>query len=426
MIGLILGLNLIRFISTDTAPPGFFVDEAVGAAHVICLKDKGEDLFANGFPLFSAGLGAGYYTAPFLYGEALWTGVFGNSTAAFRTFAAFVTCLTLLFLFLWVRNREDEETGLTVVLLASVSPWVFQFSRIAWDPPLSAFFLVLGLYCFQSLKSRFHWVFGAIAFGFASLAYPGSRIVTFPLLLLIPGLNARKKSYSLAILFLILAPVFWRSFHDPYFTARARMLILWSDHPMNPFQGSDLFGVVLALIKNLGLHLSPSFLLLSGDQNLRHSTGASGMMSPIEWFLLMIGASLVLGRVRSLGKSWNDTGFLTLGALLGILPAALTWESVPHALRAIVAWPFLIVLAGKSYRALRSRWALMQGLVPILSVAFSVYFLQSYFGPWKDRVAPWFQTENNSLGTAYERLTSGEFCGDLQREILNGPFRNLK
>ena len=428
LFGSVLILNLVRFIATDRSPAGFYVDEAVGAAHAICLGETGKDLFGNTLPLFSAGLGAGYYTAPYLFGEALWTRIFGTSTAAFRTFPAFVTCLTILFLFLWVRKKRGEETSWIAALLASISPWAFQFSRIAWDPPLSVFFIVLGLYCFEGMRWRYHWVTGALAFGLASVAYPGTRILTLPLVLLLPGLDWRKKSYSMAILFAVLAPVFWRSWVDPRFTARAEMLVLWSSHPMSPLRDAGWIEVMWNAVLNGLKHLSPEFLLLSGDQNLRHSTRATGMMSAPEFFLLSGGlVVLILGMIRNKKLPRQDTLFLFAGAGLGILPSALTWESVPHALRAIAAWPFFIVLAATAFTALAARIPVIRGYLLFFCTGFAIYFGNSYFGPWTETSEPWFQTENNTLGLAYSRLTSGvATCEEITEEIKFGPFRNLK
>jgi hypothetical protein len=428
LIGSVLILNLARFIATDRSPPGFYVDEAVGAAHALCLGETGKDLFGNTLPLFSAGLGAGYYTAPYLFGEALWTRIFGTSTGAFRTFPAFVTCLTILFLFLWVRKKRDEETAWTAALLASVSPWVFQFSRIAWDPPVSVFFIVLGLYCFQGLRWRYHWVAGAIAFGLASMAYPGTRILTLPLVLLLPGLEWRKKSYSMAILLAVLAPVFWRTWTDPRFTARAEMLVLWSSHPMSPLHDASALEIFWNLILNGLKHLSPDFLLISGDQNLRHSTREVGMMSTPEYVLLVGGLiAITLKLIRKKLIPDSQTLFLIAGAGLGIAPAALTWESVPHGLRAIAAWPFFTVLAALAFTGL-VRWVpLIRSYLLLFCLAFVSFFGTVYFGSWTQESKPWFQTENNTLGLAYSRLTNGSItCEELAEEIKLGPFRNLK
>jgi hypothetical protein len=262
----------------------------------------------------------------------------------------------------------------------------------------------------------------------ASLAYPGTRILTFPLILLLPGLGWKKKSYSMAILSILLMPVFWRSLVDPRFTARAEMLVLWSSHPMSPHHDAGALEIMWAAILNGLSHLSPDFLLLSGDRNLRHSTGVVGMMSPVEYLLLVGGALAgVFMMIRRRVFPSPQVRFLLVGALLGILPSALTWESVPHSLRAIAAWPFFVVLGALAYRKLVRAVPLTRPYFLLCCSGFAVFLGNAYFGNWTSGSEAWFQTENNTLGRAYSRLARGEAsCEDITREIEIGPFRTLK
>ncbi len=68
-----------------------------------------------------------------------------------------------------------------------------------------------------------------------------------------------------------------------------------------------------------------------------------------------------------------------LGYLAGVVPAALTWEGVPHALRSAGSLPFLVLLTGVKLwrvgRVQRSTY-LAAGVV---SALFAVYFLSNYF-----------------------------------------------
>lgn len=147
LIFLIIFLNAWRFIGLEISPPGFYLDEAAGATQIICLKETWRDFYGNGPGLFTAGFpGFGLYTPIYVYGEMLWTSVFGNAIWAFRSFLALTTSLTVYFLYLWVRNISSDKTALYVAFAASISPWAFQFSRIAWDPPLAVLFLVMALW----------------------------------------------------------------------------------------------------------------------------------------------------------------------------------------------------------------------------------------------------------------------------------------
>jgi hypothetical protein len=206
------------------------------------------------------------------------------------------------------------------------------------------------------------------------------------------------------------------------------MLVLWSSHPMSPLQDAGVLEILWAAILNGLSHLSTDFLLLSGDRNLRHSTGAVGMMSPVEYLLLLGGAlagSFRMVQRRMLPAPWVQ--FLMAGAILGILPSALTWESVPHSLRAIAAWPFFVVLSALAYRKLVRSVPLIRPYLLISCLGFAIFLGNAYFGNWTSRSGAWFQTENNTLGRAYSRLVAGEArCEDITKEIELGPFRTLK
>ena len=425
ILTLILLVNSLRFIGLESAPPGYYVDEAVGSAQVICLKQTGSDLFNSKLPLFSPGLGAGYYTAPYLYGSALWTSIFGDSIAAFRSFAAFITCLTIALIYLWMKRKTNTRIALIAALLASVSPWAFQFSRIAWDPPLAPFFMMLGLNLFESRK-KWNWIAGTLAFALASYSYPASRIQMAPLLFLIPGMDWKRKLKSFVLYLTLLLPLLVRPLTDPRFTLRAKMLVLWSDHPMNPHHDAGLVELTIAFLKNMALHFTPDFLLMTGDRNLRHSIQSAGMMSVAEWMILAFALLIFIWKLFRFQKPTLDriVLFLSAGVLLGIAPAALTWESVPHALRAIGAWPFFILLAAWLLQKLNLKHTkICTTALVIITLLFSTRYLVNYFFEYPQIAANWFQTEHNRLGSAYDQMTNqGISCKTLQEEMKNGSL----
>ena len=55
-------------------------------------------------------------------------------------------------------------------------------------------------------------------------------------------------------------------------------------------------------------------------------------------------------------------------AFLATLPAALTWEGIPHALRSIGAWPFVVLFSG----AVLADWWAARRWVPVVTVAVAV------------------------------------------------------
>jgi hypothetical protein len=417
---LILLVNTLRFIGLDSAPPGFYVDESIGASQVICIQQTGSDLRSIQAPLFSRGLDTGYYTAPYLYGQVAWTSVFGHSRYAFRSFLALMTTLTVAMIYLWMGKRTNKRTALIAALLASISPWAFQFSRIAWDPPMAPFFLMLGLVFFD-LETRWKNKLGAAAFALASYAYPPIRLQALAMLFITPGKAFQEKLKSFAWFCIFSLPLLWQTYIDPMFSARSKILVLWSDHPMNPFREAGVIGWMNAFFQNIGGLLSPEFLLISGDHNLRHSTRLSGMMSVPEWLILNLGLIIgILFWIRHRKAPMDRSSrFVFFAALLGLLPAALTWEGNPHALRSIGAWPFFVMLAAMTFEMISAkRKAFLTAILFLLAIFYSYRYFQNYFFDYPEMARSWFKNNEDRMSTAYERMTvDGMACSTLQEEI---------
>jgi hypothetical protein len=70
-----------------------------------------------------------------------------------------------------------------------------------------------------------------------------------------------------------------------------------------------------------------------------------------------------------------------------VIPAALTWEGLPHALRSIGSWPFVPLF---SAAILTLGWVHKKWLPPVVALtvsAYSAYFLPAYFTAF-DRYDP--------------------------------------
>ena len=61
------------------------------------------------------------------------------------------------------------------------------------------------------------------------------------------------------------------------------------------------------------------------------------------------------------------------------MPSALTYDALPHALRAIAAWPFVALFTGAVLAWAWSRESELPALLTLLSFAYTIYFLPAYF-----------------------------------------------
>ena len=126
----------------------------------------------------------------------------------------------------------------------------------------------------------------------------------------------------------------------------------------------------MTFFDNLWLHLRPSDLFGIGDPNLRHSAHIVGQLSPLDILAVILAVAgfswVALLSVRQMSQRtaprWphldESEQMLVAVALSSIvagmfatLPAALTWEGLPHALRSIGAWPFVALFSGLCWRS---------------------------------------------------------------------------
>jgi hypothetical protein len=431
---LLFALNSLRFWDLNSTPSGFYVDEAAGATQVICLSQTGIDLYGEHYPLFSAGAADALYTPLYLYGQVLWTEIARFSPAGFRSYIAAVTCLTVFFLYQWAKNVGGKRFAFYVAFAASVSPWAFSLSRVAWDPPVAVLFLVMGLWA-SSLK-KFWWIAG-IFFAGAAYSYSPIRMSAVLILFFLPAFFLRQKLVTFATMAFAGIPLLLEM-SKPYFLERAKFLTIWGQHGLNPYAYFSSWELVEVFYQNFLNHLSVKFLVLHGDGNLRHVNSGFGVLSYLDLLALsglafFISLTIWRKMIKEEGifETWQRVALLVglLGFIANIIPASLT-VNTPHALRSIGAWPFIAILSGLGLMLLerfvlprRVMWASL-----VIGLSFFAVYLHHYFGQYSKDSASAFTGDGSPIYQAYTRLISeGLSCAQLDRELkppkLFAPLR---
>ena len=431
MILLILLFNALRFIGLEISPPGFYADESYGATQVICLWQTGADFFGNAFPLFAiSGPGEPIYSPTYLYGQLIWTTVFGHSIAGFRSYAAITTTLTILFLYLYAKNLLGSRAALYIAFVATVMPWSWQFSRIAWDPPLAPLFLMLGLWI-STLKKG--WWIAGLPLGLAIYSYPPLRIITPLIWLCLPNLSIKRKIIGLLVIAFTCIPLALQ-FQDENFLSRSNMLTIWSSTFYNPYRHYNLIELISVFWKNWLAHFSPSFLFIHGENNLRHSIQSFGMLSWLD--LLALGALIYLVSIKVVSRKYEHIfssgqyqalfiGLIGIG--ISLIPASLTNEASPHALRTISAWPFYAIFSGVILSRLSEVLPFNKVYLATLLIGF-LFFASYQYHYFK--IYPPIAKEGFEAGFSndilYPRLVKGEIKCDALRGQIKKMDRNTR
>jgi len=384
----ITALIVLRFIILPLSPPGFYVDEAATGAHVVAMLAHGTDAHGNAWPLFSASLGGGYTTPVYLYPLTAWAALFGDGELSLRAFSQFVTITAVVILGVALRWWVDKKYAAVTVIVGLMLPWSWLQGSLAWDPAMVPLFVALSFLGFSWLffdTSRKLRIIGhaLLPLSLLSLAYvyPPCR-VSAPLLFIaaygfllwqkrISWRNCLITCAGAAIIALPLALFMFQ----PDALERSQQLSVFYQHSIT--EGIGQF------IINLSLLVNPLFLFVTGDPNIRHSTGIQGMLgigALLPLAVLVVFAFLRRHTITKKALFERKRQLLALIALVGwlvsLIGSALTNESQPHSLRATAAWPFIVILITLGWTVLaqqRRKWVLQLalGLAAISTLAYA-------------------------------------------------------
>lgn len=408
LAGLFLAIvvNITRFVKLDTVPPGAQVDELSASVTLQCLASEGVDAHGRRTPLFSD-LNYGSPLSPnHLYAGAGWVKVFGSSVTSLRILSGVYLLAGIAALFLLAHLLFGLEYAAWTVITASVSPWVWSLSRIAFESLGALPVFILGLYfCFRSQR----WGDTALAVLFlvlAMYAYPPMRL-SVPLLLPViliykhyrHGLKVSQVLAAGLLMVILLLPLAVLTLNGSLTKRFSEISIFAPEYLFSVGKQAvfaDIFGVFLG---NLGWHFSPEFLFLKGGGNGINLARGSGIFAWHDILALLAGC-VFLGHgvflwARARGKVFSQGMvygcFCVYGFLVGVVPAALTTLDLPNALRMIGSWPFAVLLIAFIVWRLCQRHFIFGVIFVLTGVLFSGFYLSDYFKSFPQYAGGWFQ-----------------------------------
>lgn len=421
---------VVRFAALERAPAGFYIDEAAIAAQALCIARSGHSAQGELWPLYADVLGGGQASPTLLYPAAAWSQIAGESISALRALGVSLGVLMLACIVGAAAGRAHWSLYGGLGLLCLSNPWWFAASRVFWDPVFGAACWGLGLAAYWRLRLEpaASWRYAgalcvvSLLLVAAAYAYPPVRIqllLSVVLVLLWDGRRLMQARWALGLPLglggALLSPLMAEYLSGSDFSGRAQMLAVWNPGWMHA-QGLSAWDLPGVILHNLWRHLDPAYLWLQGDSNLRHSAGLGGVLGPPEASVLI---TTLLLAPRAL---WHRDSLLLIAlSVAGIVPAALTWEGLPHALRSLGAvGPLLLWLCvnvSHLHQQLgadhRRRLLLMLCLISSLSL---LRFGHYYFGSFANQSQAWFAgqvapadySDDFALARLYYELRSGQ------------------
>jgi len=399
----------LRFVGLDLVPPGTYADEASIGYNAYSILQTGADEHGVPFPVFFQAFGE-YKNPVFIYSLVPMIKIFDLSTWTIRLGSALFGLGSAIFLGLIVKETIGGIWApMFCFILASLTPWLYGVSRVGFEVVSFPFFLTLALWSWliaTKSNSLLWFLLSWFAWGVSLFTYSTARLMVPVLVLALIGCYFRDLRStrtrcllgSLPFAACLLLLLYWSFQHPGSLTARLTEISIWKNRP-------EMLTAVGTFFSNYLNYLSPSFLFLRGDPNLRHHTGHGG-----ELFLTTFPAFLV-----GLAYAWQQRHqalerFVLLGFLLFPLAASLT-EDPSHALRTVNAMPFIVLLMVWGFKWL---WELLHQRRTLL-VVFAVVaaletagFYYDYFFAYPDRTQIWF---NSGLPQAVKIALSNRESG---------------
>ncbi len=325
-------------------PPGFYIDESSIAYNAYLISETGRDEFGTPWPIFFRAFGD-YKNPIYIYLLAAIFTVTGPSILVARLLSAILGVLAAIIAGLIAeRLSKRREVGLIITVMALLTPWLFELSRVVLEVALYPLAVALFLLVLYRAAQKSAWNAldtSGLAATLALLTYCYSigrlfaPLLAFGLLFFVK--RARVVSvlrvwtlYALLLMPLIIS--YWR--HPETLINRFKLITYWGPQ-------STYGEIVWEFIKHYLGNFNPWAMLVRGDPNPDQiaSIDGVGLILTGTFVLAAFGIFLVLRHERREGW-WR---FVLYGFAVSAVPASLTTDYF-HMLRLAAMPVFLWVL----------------------------------------------------------------------------------
>lgn len=266
--------------------------------------------------------------------------------------------LTILIMFFLGRLLfQSSLAGSVSAFLLAVSPWHIQLTRASFESSFATFWIVLGIWLLiKGFKQKEWLLISMIPFAVSVFTYNSARIFT-PIFLIAVFFIYRKTlikfrkimMLSLIVFTILLLPL------TPFLlsgdrSARYKLVSITDDpgliprinenrgnsklpYPLPRLVHNKVTYVGFYFIRNYLSHFTPQFLFISGAPHKQHHVQNIGELYLFQAPFLLIG----LFGLFSLRQYFR--WLLISWLVMAFIPVAATQDSIPHALRTLIAAP---------------------------------------------------------------------------------------
>ncbi len=405
-------------------PPSLNWDEVSIGYNAYSIMKTGKDEWGVPFPLHFKAYGEYklpvqiYFSIPGIY-------FFGLNDFGVRVLPIVYGTLTVLLLYLLCKEWFDSRLiGLAAAFLLAISPWHIQLTRASFESSFSIFWILLGIwFLIKGFKKHIWWIVAMVPLAVSVYTYNSARVFTplflFTVLVLYHKVFLRsKKIVALAIItfFILMLPLV-PFFISPDRNSRYKLVSITDDagliprieenrnlstlpQPLPRIIHNRISYVSYYLIEHYLAHFSLNFLFVNGAPHKQHHVQGIGELYLFQLPLVLLGLWWLVkkpNRYKGLLISW---------LLLAFVPVSITNDSIPHALRTIIANPAYQILSALGFywlvQRLRSKGQgqalIVLGVLSTIIVLVSLYFyLDNLFNNYPKKYSYDWQYGNHQV-----------------------------
>lgn len=362
LISITLLTFLLRFHEVAQIPPSLNWDETSIGYNAYSILKTGRDEWGQLLPLHFKSFGE-YKLPGQIYASIPGIFIFGLNELGVRITPVVYGTLTVLLLYFLVQEffKKKEISYLSAFFLA-ISPWHIQLTRASFESSFSVFWIVMGIWILvKGFKEKRWIIFSMLPFAISVYTYNSARVFT-PLFLFVVALlywkfywKNKKWFISAGLFFAVLLAPLVPFVLSGEASARYKLVSITDDAGLVPRieerrNNSKLPPVLNKLINNRYTyitfyfsenylnHFTPNFLFIRGAPHHQHHVQGVGELYWIQAPFLLFGLYLLIKRKDKSLK------MLFPWLFIAFIPVSTTNDSIPNALRTLIAAPVYQIL----------------------------------------------------------------------------------
>ncbi|MFA5053427.1 MAG: glycosyltransferase family 39 protein [Parcubacteria group bacterium] len=355
---LILALSFViiiaaffRLYNLKSIPPGLYPDEAMNGSNAL------EAIETNNWKVFYPENGG--REGLFINIQSLFIKIFGvNEPWVLRLASVLFGIAGVIGVFflaseLFKNNKNRFRIALLSSLLMAGSFWHINFSRIGFRAIMAPTFLIWASYllllAFQKRdklwKNLCLGLLSGLVYGLGIHSYISYRAT--PLIIAVPLIFFLIKAIKERELKKFFAPAL--AFVSGTIVAVYPLVSYFISNPADFFGRTSQISVFSSVspLKDLILNALKTVLMFNfvGDMNWRHNFSGAPELSILAGIFFLLGLFFAGKKIFTRAKEPMSEWFLLVWLAVSLLPVVISNEGIPHALRAIIAIPAVMIIA---------------------------------------------------------------------------------